>query len=141
MAIEIRNKRKAEANMASVADLVFLLLIFFILTSTLVSTTGVKLLLPKSNSRTVEAQPKLVLSIDKDLNYFLDGVQMDEDQLKDALVQKLSKVQNATIRLEANFSVPLQEVVNLMDLVNEINKTFGTQHKIVIATKSKRRHR
>ncbi len=139
MAIEIRNKRKAEANMASVADLVFLLLIFFILTSTLVSTTGVKLLLPKSNNRTVEAQPKLILSIDKNLNYFLDGVQMDEDQIKDALVQKLSKVQNATIRLEANFSVPLQEVVNLMDLVNEINKTFGTQHKIVIATKSKRR--
>jgi biopolymer transport protein ExbD len=139
MAIQIRNKRKAEANMSSVADLVFLLLIFFILTSTLVSTTGVKLLLPQSNNRTTEAQPKLVLSIDENLNYFLDGIQMDEEQIKNALVDKLSKVESATIRLEANFTVPLQEVVNLMDLVNEINKTFDTKHKIVIATKSKRR--
>ena len=138
MAIKLRNKRKAEANMASVADLVFLLLIFFILTSTLVTTTGVKLLLPKSNSRTVETQPKLVLSIDESLNYFLDGVQMNQSEIKAALIDKLSQVESATIRLEANFSVPLQDVVNLMDLVNEINKTFNTTHKIVIATKHKR---
>ena len=138
MAITLRNKRKAEANMASVADLVFLLLIFFILTSTLVTTTGVKLLLPKSNSRTVETKPKLVLSIDENLNYYLDGIQMDREEIKAALTERLSKAHDATIRLEANFNVPLQEVVDLMDLVNEINRAYNTKHKIVIATKHKR---
>ena len=56
MAIQTRNKRRAEFSMASMSDLVFLLLIFFMLTSTLVAPNAIKLLLPQSNSKTLAKQ-------------------------------------------------------------------------------------
>ena len=71
MAIQTRNKRKTDFSMASMSDIVFLLLIFFMLTSTLVAPNAIKLLLPQSNSRTIETPPKITISINKDLNFFL----------------------------------------------------------------------
>jgi biopolymer transport protein ExbD len=56
MAIRSRNKRKVEFNMASMSDLVFLLLIFFMITSTLISPNAIKLLLPNSSSKTMAKQ-------------------------------------------------------------------------------------
>ena len=65
MAIQTRNKRKAEFSMASMSDLVFLLLIFFMLTSTLVAPNAIKLLLPNSNSKTMAKQSVTVYINDK----------------------------------------------------------------------------
>ena len=69
MAIETRNKIDAHFNMASMSDLVFLLLIFFMLTSTLVSPNAIKLLLPSSNSKTM-AKQSLTVYINKSRNFF-----------------------------------------------------------------------
>ena len=81
MAIKIRNKRKTEFSMASMSDIVFLLLIFFMLTSTLVAPNAIKLLLPQSNNRTTEPPPKFIISINENMDYFLQGIQVDEDVL------------------------------------------------------------
>jgi biopolymer transport protein ExbD len=64
MAIRARNKITASFSMASMTDLVFLLLIFFMITSTLVSPNALKLLLPQSNSQT-NAKPLTTISISK----------------------------------------------------------------------------
>ncbi len=139
MAIQTRNKRKADFSMASMSDLVFLLLIFFMLTSTLVAPNAIKLLLPQSNSRTIEQPPKIVISINEQYDYFLQGVQVDEVALENGLLDYLEGKESASIRLESDKTVPVQYVVNVIDIVNDVNNRYGTSHKVIMATSPKRR--
>jgi biopolymer transport protein ExbD len=138
MAIKSRNKLSTEFSMASMSDLVFLLLIFFMLTSTLVAPNAIKLLLPASNSRTIEQPPKVIVSINQNLEYFLQGVQVNEISLENGLLDKLAGQQNVSIRLEADKNIPVQYVVNVIDIVNNINKRFDTKHKVIMATSPKK---
>jgi len=137
MAIQTRNKRKTDFSMASMSDIVFLLLIFFMLTSTLVAPNAIKLLLPQSNSRTIEAPPRIIISINNNLEYFLQGIQIDESGLETGLENKLEGHESASIRLEADKSIPVQYVVNVIDIVNSVNKKYGTKHKVIMATSKK----
>ena len=139
MAIQTRNKRKTDFSMASMSDIVFLLLIFFMLTSTLVAPNAIKLLLPQSNSRTIENPPKVIISINKNFDYFIQGIQVDKKELKSRLLSKLEGSASTSIRLESDKSVPVQYVVNVIDIVNDVNKTYGTSHKVIMATSAKRR--
>lgn len=138
MAIQTRNKRKIDFNMASMSDLVFLLLIFFMLTSTLVAPNAIKLLLPQSNSRTIEQPPKITISINQNLEYFLQGVQIDEPALESKLMDLLAVHESAALRLEADKTIPVQYVVNIIDIVNSVNKIYNTKHKVIMATSAKR---
>lgn len=138
MAIQTRNKRKADFSMASMSDLVFLLLIFFMLTSTLVAPNAIKLLLPQSNSRSIEQPPKIIISINDNFEYFLQGIQVNEALLKQGLLEKLEGRESASIRLESDKTVPVQYVVNVIDIVNDVNNRFGTTHKVIMATSPKR---
>lgn len=138
MAIQTRNKRKIDFNMASMSDLVFLLLIFFMLTSTLVAPNAIKLLLPQSNSRTIEQPPKITISINQNLEYFLQGVQIDEPALESKLMDLLAVHESAALRLEADKTIPVQYVVNIIDIVNSVNKIYNTKHKVIMATSPKR---
>ena len=124
--------------MASMSDLVFLLLIFFMLTSTLVAPNAIKLLLPQSNSRTIEKPPKITVSINKDYDYFLQGVQVNENMLKAGLFDKLEGQESASIRLESDRTVPVQYVVNVIDIVNDVNKRYNSTHKVIMATGPKK---
>ena len=72
MNLKKRNKISAEFNMASLADVIFLLLIFFMLTSTLVAPNAIKLLLPKAEGQTLSTQ-SVEVTIDADLNYYIDN--------------------------------------------------------------------
>jgi len=138
MAIQSRNKRKIDFSMASMSDLVFLLLIFFMLTSTLVAPNAIKLLLPASNSRTIEKPPKIIISINEELNYFLQGVEVDEISLEASLLGMLEGKESASIRLEADKNIAVQYVVNVIDIVNNVNKKYNTKHKVIMATSPKR---
>jgi len=71
MALKRRNKVNAAFSMASMTDIVFLLLIFFMITSTLVAPNALKLLLPQSNNQTV-AKPITTISITRDLKYYIN---------------------------------------------------------------------
>ncbi len=139
MPIQTRNKRKAEFSMASMSDLVFLLLIFFMLTSTLVAPNAIKLLLPQSNSRTIEQPPKIIISINGQNEYFLQGVQVDEERLEAGLLAQLEGKESASIRLESDKNVPVQYVVNVIDIVNDVNNRYNTKHKVIMATSPKRK--
>lgn len=138
MPIKMRNKRRLDFSTISMADVVFLLLIFFMLTSTLVAPNAIKLLLPASNSRTIEKPPKIIVSINNDLEYFLQGIQVEQEMLGSRLYEYLDGQQEASIRLESDKNVPLQYVVNVIDVVNNINRTEDTRHKVILATQPKR---
>ncbi len=120
--------------MASMSDLVFLLLIFFMLTSTLVSPNAIKLLLPSSSSKTM-AKQSVTVYIDSNYNYFVEENQVNQEFLVETLANKLTGQTDASIVLRADQSVPVQYVVTLIDAVNQINELTNTKHKVILATK------
>jgi biopolymer transport protein ExbD len=136
MAIQMRNKRSAEFSMASMSDLVFLLLIFFMLTSTLVSPNAVKLLLPNSNSRTI-AKQNVDVSITENLEYWMGEKRIMEEALVSEISGKLAGQPDATVVLRADKTVPVQYIVTVIDAVNQVNESTKTSHKVILATKPK----
>jgi len=137
MAIETRNKIDGHFNMASMSDLVFLLLIFFMLTSTLVSPNAIKLLLPSSNSKTM-AKQSLSVYINKSRNFFLEDKPVKPSQLEQQIYSKIRSNTQATIVLRADRSVPIQDIITVIDAINQINTKYKTKHKIILATSPKR---
>ncbi|MEE4255518.1 MAG: biopolymer transporter ExbD [Bacteroidales bacterium] len=137
MAIQTRNKRKADFSTASMSDLVFLLLIFFMLTSTLVAPNAIKLLLPSSNSKTMAKQTVTVYINDR-YQYFVNENRVSELQLQDRIDSKIAGQIDASVVLRSDKSVPVQYVVNVIDAVNNINRKYNTKHKVILATKPKR---
>ena len=118
------------------ADLVFLLLIFFMLTSTLVSPNAIKLLLPSSQSdRTLAPAKVLTVYIDENVKYYVGQNFVIPEDLEDLIARELLSSNDATVELRADASVPVQNVVFVIDVVNNINKQFDTQHKVILATK------
>jgi biopolymer transport protein ExbD len=137
MAIQTRNKRRAEFSTASMSDLVFLLLIFFMLTSTLVAPNAIKLLLPSSNSKTMAKQTVTVYINDR-YQYFVNENRVSDLQLQDRIDNKISGQIDASVVLRSDKSVPVQYVVNVIDAVNNINRKYNTKHKVILATQPKR---
>ena len=137
MAIQTRNKRKAEFSMASMSDLVFLLLIFFMLTSTLVAPNAIKLLLPSSNSKTM-AKQSVTVYINDQYQYFVNENRVSDLQLQERIDNNIAGQIDASIVLRSDRSVPVQYVVNVIDAVNNINKKYNTKHKVILATKPTR---
>jgi biopolymer transport protein ExbD len=137
MAIQMRNKRNMAFSMASMSDLVFLLLIFFMLTSTLVAPNAIKLLLPESQSKTM-AKQTLTVYINDRYEYFLEERPVSERALVDELIRALLPEAEATVVLRADQSVPIQYIVSLIDAVNVVNERNNTKHKVILATRPKR---
>lgn len=137
MAIRSRNKVEPTFNSSSMSDLVFLLLIFFMLTSTLVAPNAIKLMLPSSSSKTMAKQSFTVYINDK-FQYFIDEDQIDESQLTDLINAKIGNDAQATVVLRSDKTVPVQYVVNVIDAVNEINNATGNNHKVILATSQKK---
>ena len=130
MALKSRNKVSPNFNMSSMTDIVFLLLIFFMLTSTLVSPNALKLLLPNSKSKTLEKQT-ISVSINKDLDFYINENQVIESNLENELKQVLSQQQEPAIILHADKTVDIEHVVKIMDIA------YRNKYKIVLATTPK----
>ena len=137
MAIKTRNKIGVSFNSSSMSDLVFLLLIFFMLTSTLVAPNAIKLLLPSSSSKTMATQTVTVYINDR-FQYYIDETPVTDDELATGLSAKISGQDNATVVLRSDKTVPVQYVVNVIDAVNDINNATQQNHKVILATSPKK---
>ncbi len=123
-----RNKVTPEFNMSSMTDIVFLLLIFFMLASTLVTTNAIDILLPKASGKT-ENKKSVSVSIKKDLTYYIDQKRVGVSVLENRLINILSKQNSPTIVLRAEKSVPVDNVVKVMDIANR------NKFKVILAVK------
>jgi len=137
MAIKSRNKKGVEFNMASMSDLVFLLLIFFMITSTLIAPNAIKLLLPASKSKTM-AKQNVTVYINDQFNYYIDKRKVEENNLQHALSVELAPFSDGTVVLRSDKSVPVQYVVTVIDAINGINKETRQKHKVILATSPKK---
>lgn len=139
MAIKLRNKRSADFSTASMSDLVFLLLIFFILTSTLVSPNAIPLLLPNSNSPNVAETQNITIYINDQLEYYIEDAQnkVIEDQIMPEIENRLMGMEKGNVVLRADKTVPVQNIVVVIDAVNQLNKKLSTTYKVILATEQK----
>ncbi len=133
----MRNKRDTNFSMASMSDMVFLLLIFFMLTSTLVAPNAIKLLLPNSQSKTMSKQTVTVY-INKARNIYVEDHKVDPANLENVLFGLIRNEESASVVLRSDKSAPVQDIVVVIDAVNEINNKNNTTHKVILATKPKR---
>ena len=117
------------------SDLVFLLLIFFMLTSTLVSPNAVKLLLPSSNSKTMAKPATVTVYIDDKFNYYFEDKLISIDQLEAGLMDRLAGQTDASVVVRADKTVDIQYLVNVIDAVNNVNEYYGAKNKVILATK------
>lgn len=130
MDIRGRNKVNPNFNMSSMTDIVFLLLIFFMITSTLVTTSALDILLPKASGKT-ENKKSTSVSITKNLKFFIDNTEVSENQLEQDLLAILSGKENPTIILRAEEGVPIEKAVKIMDIANR------NRYKVILAVRPK----
>lgn len=128
-----RNEVSPQFSMSSMTDIIFLLLIFFMITSTMVSPNAIKVLLPQS-SRQTSAKPLTRVIIDRDLNYYTAFGNDDEmpivfEELTDFLIDCSKKEPDMYVALYADESVPYKEIVKVLNIANE------NQFKVVLATR------
>ena len=113
-----RNKISPEFNMSSMTDIVFLLLIFFMIASTLaknLDTIDVKL--PQAKGKT-ENRNSLIVTIDEKSQFFIDGVIAQKDFFEKNLLKIISKGKNRVIVLRSEKNVPIKDIVYVMDIAN-----------------------
>ena len=123
----MRNHRSALFNMSSLTDIIFLLLIFFLLTSTLVQPNAVKLLLPNSNSKT-QARQTVAVAIDAQNRWYVNNEPVSKSSMGAALAQLLSNEPDPTVVLYADKQVPIDEVIQVMNIAND------QRIKLILAT-------
>jgi biopolymer transport protein ExbD len=128
MGLRSRNKVSPNFNMSSMTDIVFLLLIFFMLTSTLVSPNALKLLLPSSKAKTLEKQT-ISISITKDIKFYINENLVTENTIEQEIKSLLTNEQEPAIILHTDKSVAIEYVVKVMDIA------YRNKYKIVLATK------
>ncbi|MGP1362630.1 MAG: ExbD/TolR family protein [Bacteroides sp.] len=127
MKLKRHSKVESSFQMSSMTDIVFLLLVFFMVTSTLVSPNALKLLLPQSNSQTA-AKPVTTISITSELQYYVEQTAVPFDILEPYLQQRLKGDEEPTISLHADRSVPVEEVVKVMNIAKD------NHFKLILAT-------
>jgi biopolymer transport protein ExbD len=133
MALKKRNKASASFSMSSMTDLVFLLLIFFMITSTVVTPSAIKLLLPQSSSQ-ASAKPLTRVYIDSNINFYVaEGKNQERQVAFEDIEPFLQSVVLAEpemyIALYADESVPYREIVKVLNIANK------NKFKLVIATR------
>ncbi len=133
MALKRRSKAEAGFNMSSMTDIVFLLLIFFMLTSTVVHPNAIKLMLPQSKQQT-SAKPITRVTIDKELNYYVASGNEKErpvsfEEIEPFLQQQVLDEPDMYVALYADETIPYGEVVKVLNICN------ANKFKLVIATR------
>lgn len=127
MNLRSRSKVSADFNMSSMTDLVFLLLIFFILTSTLVTTSALDIILPKSKAQTVKKKD-ITLTVNSDLDFDVNGRIVSYDEVERAILAETAGIEEAVVVLRADADVPTGETVRLLDI------GYRNRLKMIIAT-------
>lgn len=133
----LRRTTKADPNiaMSSMTDIVFLLLIFFLVTSTLVNPNALKLLLPKSTGQ-VSAKATVSVSIkdwgDNSYSYHINGNQqpVNLEEVEDELVELLQSEEDPTFSIYSDESVPIKEIVQVMNIAKR------NHYKVILATQA-----
>ncbi len=133
MAFKRQSKVSASFSMSSMTDIVFLLLIFFMVTSTLIAPNALKLLLPQSSNQTMATKPITTVSITDELQYAVEGRFVRFSELESEIVRKVgassSYDEPPTISLHVDQSVAMEHVVKVMNIAK------SNKYRLILATR------
>ena len=130
MALQSRNKIQAGFSMSGMTDIVFLLLIFFMITSTLIAPNALKLLLPQSSHQTM-ANAITTVSITSNFEFYVETTAVDIADLERVLRDRLADEEEPTISLHVDRSVPVEQVVKVMNIAKD------NQYRLILATSAR----
>jgi biopolymer transport protein ExbD len=131
MKLKRQDRFPAQVNTSSLNDIMFFLLLFFLIVSTLSNPNVIKVLLPKSSSSQSINKQQVNLTITKDKLYFIDKKPVEYRNLDLALRERLKGLDNPTIILNASNELNLQDVIDVLEIGTKLNV------KMVIATKKR----
>ncbi|MXV51368.1 biopolymer transporter ExbD [Pedobacter sp. HMF7647] len=132
MNLRKRKKANVEVHTSALNDIMFFLLLFFLLASAVVNPNVVKLFLPRSSSGQSVPKKTINVSITKDLEYYVEKEKVPFDQLEQKIQVYQQTSPDLTIILFADRSIAIENVVNLTDIANKLKV------KLVLATENKK---
>ena len=132
--MNLRNRKRriaAEVQTSAMNDIMFFLLLFFLIASTITNPNVIKLLLPKSSTGQTVSKKTINVSVTKDLRYYVDKKEVKVEDLQPTIAAYKLPTTDVTIVLYADKTVALQDVVVVMDVAQKLNI------KLVLATEPK----
>jgi biopolymer transport protein ExbD len=119
---------KPEVATSSLSDIMFFLLLFFLIVSTFANPNVIKLLLPKTDSSQIISRKQITLSVSKNKHYYIDQKQVLYKDIETELLQKAAHVTDPTIVVRADYSLSIQELVDVLQIGNKL------KIKMILAT-------
>ncbi len=132
--MNLRKKKRgvsAEVHTSAMNDIMFFLLLFFLIASTITNPNVIKLMLPKSSSGKSVSKKTITVSVTKDLRYYVDRKEVKVTELQSTLSGYKKLATELTIILYVDRTVAIQDVVQIMDIAQKLNI------KLVLATEPK----
>lgn len=127
MAIKHGSKVQSAINASSMTDLMFLLLIFMLLATTLINPNALRLILPKSTNHVTE-KPYTTVSVTSDLRYFVETEEVPFSRLEETLRARVGHLEEPLVSLHVDQSVPVGEMVKVWNIVKD------NKYKLILAT-------
>ncbi|MDP4185251.1 MAG: biopolymer transporter ExbD [Bacteroidota bacterium] len=129
MKVKRTRDSQPEVYSASLNDIMFFLLLFFLIVSTLVNPSVIQLMLPKASANIQKMSKQTInLSVTKDLKYFLNDRPLPFNEIKPTIKKLVPNVEDATVILRADKSIELQDLVNVLDIGHQLHL------KMILAT-------
>lgn len=127
-----RNKHfKPEVSTSSLNDIMFFLLLFFLIVSTLANPNVIKLLLPSSNASQNINKQQITISVTEDKQYFIDQQPVSVSQIESILKSRLAGIEEPTVVLRFAYNLPVQDLVDVLEIGTKLKV------KMVLATTKK----
>lgn len=121
---------RSEVRSESLSDIMFFLMLFFLIVSTMVNPSVIKLVLPKAQAGQTVTKQNITISIDGQKNYFINNTPVTFEMVEPELTKLVSGMEDATVVLRADNTLPVQTVVDLISMGNKLKV------KMVLATKN-----
>jgi len=121
----------SEVSTSSLSDIMFFLMLFFLIISTLVNPSVIKLILPKSEAGKAVAKQTITVSVDAEKKFYINNALVAYEQLEPQLAEQTLKMQDPTVVLRADNTLPVQIIVDLISIGNKL------KIKMVLATTNK----
>ncbi len=129
MNLRPKQKNSAEIFTSSMNDIMFFLMLFFIIVSTLLNPNIIKLNLPSAKNTQSIHKKEILLSVNKELKYFVNNREVPFDQLETVLSSESGKDKDAFVVLRFDNTLSIQQLVNVLEIGNRLNI------KMILATR------
>jgi len=130
MNLRSKNKFRAEVSTSSLSDIMFFLMLFFLITSTMISPSVIKLTLPSSKYHQTVRKTEISISITNTRQYYINNEQVSFENLETELAHRVPDPEKVTVVIRCDKDVPVQDLINVLQIGNKL------KIKMILATKA-----